>query len=409
MLPPHLLREVPQMALADVRRRPLRSILSIASFSLGIAIAVVLVALGEGLRTGVEDILRTMGEGQVTATPGRTTGLGGQRRAGRQVRIRYEDVEGLSVSLPSFAGVAAFYDLRGGGAASWRYSIPWSPLRAVDRDYFEVRKMPLLEGRWFSSQETQEGRWVTVLNEGVRKVVFPEGEAVGNWVEWRGRRMTVVGVVRDDALFPYILFVPYRTVMQMADARYISGLVARPVPGEPWSRAIGELRRVLAGIGGYDPKDTNAVEIEDNSAFTAQVEAVTTALHALVVAIAGVSLFLGGLGVANMMIIAVTERTREIGIRKALGASPGAIFGQILCETLILLGCGGALGIGAGAVAASFIGRLRMSATYTAQIHFDPLAALVSLVGLGIVAVLASTIPARRAAALPAAEALRWE
>ncbi len=402
-------RETLRMALGDITSRPLRSVLSIASFSIGIAIAVVLVALGEGLRSGVEDILKTMGDGQVSVTPGRTTGLGGQRRSGRQIRIRYEDTEDLAHMLPSFAGIAAYYDLRGGGAATDRYSIPWSPLRAVDREYFEVRKMPLLEGRWFTREEEDEARWVTVLNEGVRRVLFPEGGAVGNWIEWRGRRMTVVGVVRDEALFPYILLLPYRTGMQMADARYVSGLIARPLPGEPWRRSIDELRRVLAGLGGFDPKDLNAVEIEDNSAFTTQVEAVTTTLHALVIAIAGVSLFLGGLGVANMMVISVTERTREIGLRKALGASPRSIFVQILCETLAILGVGGVIGIGTGAGVCALIGTLRMSATYTADIHFDPVAALLSILGLAAVAVLAGTIPARRAAALPAAEALRWE
>ncbi len=409
MSPLQFLYATVRMALGDLTVRPLSSALSVFSFSLGIAIAVVLVALGEGFRRGVEDILKTLGEGQVSVTPGRTTGVGGQRRTGRPVRIQYEDTEGLSQLLPSFSGVAAFYDLRGGGASSSRYSIPWSPLRAVDREYLEVRKMPIIEGRWFAPDEEEEARWVTVLNEGVRRVIFPEGGAVGNWVEWRGRRMTVVGVVRDEALFPYILFIPYRTAMHIADARYVSGLIARPLPGEPWRRAIDELRRVLAGVGGFDPGDLNAVEIEDNSTFTTQVDAVSTALHALVVAIAGVSLLLGGLGVANMMVIAVTERTQEIGLRKALGASPRAVFVQILCEALTILSVGGVVGISAGAAACSLIGTLRMSATYTADVKFDPLSAALSLLGLGVVAVLAATIPARRAAALPAAEALRWE
>src|SRR5262245_52378618 len=102
--------------------------------------------------------------------------------------------------------------------------------------------------------------------------------------------MTVVGVIRDDATFPYVLFVPYKTASHMADARYISGLIARPAPGESWTRAMGELRRVLGGLGGFDPGDPNALEIEDNSAFTSRVATVTTALHALVAVIAIVSL-----------------------------------------------------------------------------------------------------------------------
>jgi len=397
------------MALTDVTAHPLRSTLSMLSFTIGISIAVVLVALGEGLRDAVTDILRGMGDGQIMISPGRTTGMGGQRRAGRKIRIRYEDTRDLAAFLPSIDGVAAYFNLYGGGASSWRYSIPWSPVRAVDREYLRVRNIPLLEGRWFSAAEEEQAQWVTVLNEGVRRIIFPDSVALGQWVEWRGRRFKVIGVVRDEALFPYMLFVPYQTVSQMGDSRYISGLIAHPRSGESWSRAISELRRVLASLGGFDPADLTAIEIEDNSEFTSRVRAVTTALHALVLTIGGVSLLLGALGVANMMVISVTERTREIGLRKAIGATPRDIFLQVLCEALIIMGAGGVLGIAAGAGACAAVDSLPMSASYTAQVHFDPVAALVSVMGLALVGILAGTIPAKRAAALPAAEALRWE
>lgn len=403
------LKESVRMALADLAVRPLRSLLTLTSFAIGIAISLVLVAMGDGIQTAVTDILRSLGQGQIAITPGRTTGMGGQRRAGRQVRLRYEDIENIGASLPSLSGIAAYFDLRGGGASSWRYSIPWSPVRAVDRSYVEVRQIPILEGRWFSELEEEEGRWVTVLNEGLSRIVFPDGGAVGQWVEWRGRRMTVVGVVRDEALFPYILFVPYRTVSQMADARYISGLIARPAPGEPWSRALGELRRVLGGLAGFEPNDPNALELEENSEFTNKVDRVTTALHALIITIAIVSLLLGGLGVANMMVIAITERTREIGLRKALGATPQIIFLQVLCEALAILSAGGAAGLAMGALACSWVGQLPMSTKYEADVKINLLSALVSFLGLAVVAVLAGVLPARRAAALPAAETLRWE
>jgi putative ABC transport system permease protein len=402
------LRETLRMAAGDLAARPLRSFLSMTSFAIGIAITTVLVSMGSGLSTAVGEILRSMGEGQIAITPGRTTGIGGQRRSGRQIRLRYQDVEDLKVP-PSIEGVAAYFDLRGGGASSQRYSISWSPVRAVDGDYLEVRRLPVIEGRWFSPIEESEGQWVTVLNEGVRKIIFPEGNAVGQWVEWRRRRMKVVGVVRDEANFAYMLFIPYRTVSEMADGRYISGIIARPAAGASWDRAIADLRRSLSGIGAFDPDDVHALEIEDNSKFTSQVAAVTTALHALVFTIAAVSLLLGGLGVANMMVIAVTERTKELGLRKALGATPQGIFLQVLCESLAILSAGGAAGILIGALACSSVGYLPMSATYTADVRFDLEAAIVSVGGLAAVAILAGTIPARRAAALPAAEALRWE
>lgn len=409
MKPVGFLSEVGRMALADVSARPLRSVLSVSSFSISIAIAVLLITGGEGLQSTVSEILRSLGEGQILVEPGRTTGLGGQRRAGRSIRIRYADVERIRDAVPSVSGLAPFFYLRGGGASSWRYSIPYSPVQAVGHAYCRVRGMPIREGRWFTREEDLQGQWVTVLNEGLRRVIFPEVDAVGKWVQWRGRRMEVVGVVRDDALFPYILFVPYNTVSQMADTRYISGLIARPAQGESWESAVGQLRRALAALEDFDPLDKNALEIEDNREFTGRVKMATTALHGLVITIAGVSLLLGGLGVANMMVIAVTERTREIGLRKALGATPGGIFAQILSEALVIIISGGALGLTVGAVACSLVGQIPMSEKYVAHVRFDPQAAVLSVCALGLVGILAATIPARRAAALPAAEALRWE
>jgi len=403
------LREVVRMALADLAARPLRSVLSVASFSSGIAIAVVLVAAGGGLRMAVSEILRSLGEGQIMATPGHTTGLGEQRRAGRHVRIRYEDLEGIAADVPSVSGIARFFDLRGGGASSRRYSIMYAPARAVDREYLDVRRHAPAGGPVVHRRGGAGGKWVAVLNEGLRKVIFPEGDAVGQWMEWRGRRMTVVGVVRDEVLFPYIFFLPYRTVTHISDTRYISGVVARPAPGQSWSQAVTDVRRVLASLGNFDPADIGAVEIEDNRRFTGEVQAGTAALHALVMTIALVCLLLGGLGVGNMMVIAVTERTREIGLRKALGATPRGIFVQILCECLAIVAAGGAVGIALGALGCAAVGTLEMSEKYAAEVRFDPQAALISLVALALVGILAGAIPARRAAALPAAEALRWE
>lgn len=396
-------------AFGELVARPMRSALTVSTFVISVAIAVVLISAGGGLEHVVQRILRDLGEGQVAVTPGRTTGLGGVRRSGRQVRLRALDLEGIEEGLPSFDGVAYYFDLRGGGATSWKYSIPWSPTRAVSRNYRRVRQLPIVEGRWFTPVEEVEGHWVTVLNEGLRRMIFRDQPAVGQWIEWNGRRMTVVGVVRDEALFPYIFFIPYRTVGALADARWVSGLIARPRPDVEWDRATRELRRVLGGIGGFDPTDTNAVEIETNEEFTARVRVVTLALHALVVTIAIVSILLGGLGVANMMVIGVTERTREIGLRKALGATRGAVFRHFFVEALVLLVPGGALGVVLGAVACRLVRMLPVSSTYTATVQFDLGASLLCVVALGGVAMVSATLPARRASRLAPAEALRWE
>ncbi len=409
MRPLVFLGQVLRMALADTAAQPLRSSLSIASLASGVAIATVLVATGNGVQGVVSDVLRSLGEGQIQAFPGRTTGAGGQRRAGRPIRIAYDDVPRLAEAVPSVEGIAPFFYLRGGGAASWRYSISYAPVQAVGHEYRDVRRIPLIEGRWFTAEEESTGQWVAVLNEGVRRIIFPGVEAVGNWIQWRRRRFTVVGVVRDEAQFPYVIYVPYNTVRRLADTRYISGFVARPSPSASWDQAVSQLRRALAALAEFDPLDSNAVEIRDNREYTSRVRTITAALEALVVTIATVSLILGSLGVANMMVIAVTERTREIGLRKAVGASSGVVFLQVFCEALAIVLAGGIVGTFLGALGCKAVGELRFSEAYAAQVSFDPLAAAVATASLAVAGVIAAAVPAKRAAALPAAEALRWE
>jgi putative ABC transport system permease protein len=405
-----MLFELLKAAADDLACRPLRTVLTVTGFAASMAIATILLAAGGGLERAIRGILLSLGEGQIVATAGRTTGIGGVRRSGRTVRIRFDDLGGIEAALPSFAGAASYFDLRGGGASSWRYSVPWSPVRAVSRGYLEVRRLPITEGRWFTSREHDEGAWVAVLNEGLRAMIFRDHTAVGQWIEWRGRRMEVVGVVRDEVLFPYILFVPYRTVSQnMADARYVTAVIARPAPGSDWEQAVGELRRALGGLGGFDPRDENALEIETNHEFTSLVRTVSTAFRALVLTIALVSLLLGALGVANMVSITVTERTRELGLRMALGATTRLVWGQVLIEAALLAFTGGGAGLGLGAAACLALDEMPISPRYTVALSLTPLELVVSFAALASASALAALIPARRAARLSPAEALRWE
>ena len=398
-----------RMAVDDLLTRPMRTLLTVFTFAISMVIAVVLIATGEGVETTVTRMLRDLGEGQVAATPGRTTGIGGVRRSGREVRIRYAELPSIREALPSFTGIAAYYDLRGGGASSRKYSIPWSPTRAVAPGYREIRNVPLLEGRWFSPQEESDGEWVTVLNSGLRSMLFRDGPAVGQWIEWRGRRMTVVGVVQDEAAFPYIFLIPYETVTQMTDARHVTGIVARPRPDAAWETAIEELRRAVAGLGGFDWRDESALEIETNHEFTRQVRTLTTALEALVITIAAVSLFLGASSVANMLAMGVSEKTREIGLRRALGARARDVFLQVFLESSLVVACGALAGMAAGWLVCRTVGEVRMTTQYTARIDLDPGAAAVVLVILAAVGIVCAMLPARRAASLAPVEALRWE
>lgn len=390
---------------------PLRSVLTALSVTFGAAVLVILVAYASGVPEITSDILRTMGGKEFIAEPGRSRGPGGSR-GGRRLQIRYVDIPAIAEACPSISGVApAYRPGRGAPAFSDDRSWPWVNVTGVGFEYREVTDLNIVSGRWFSEAEEQGNEELALISKPLMEGMFDGRVPLGEPVESGGARFTIIGVFESEASFAYSIFVPYTTSMELGDGggRNVSKLAFAPRRPDLASEAIEEMRQALGTIYSFDPTDTSALQIEENTAFVNQVEAVSLGLEGLVLTIAVLALVLGCLGAANVVGIAVAERTSELGLRKALGADSSRIRAEVLAETLLLCLTGGAVGVGLALAVVSWLGELPFTddARLVPGLELGPLT--VALLLLVATATLAGLPAASRAARLDPVEALRQE
>lgn len=398
-------------ALQGLLSHPLRSALTMLSVTFGASVLVVLVSYASGVPEITADVLRSLGGREFIVEPRRSWGPGGSR-GGRQLRIRYADLPAIREACPSIADMAPTYRPgMGGPVFSEERSWPWASLTGVGHSYRDVTELRITAGRWFTEAEELGSEDVVLLSRPLVDGMFdgrtPLGESVDAW----GQRFTVIGVFESVASFAYSLFVPYPTAMQMGDSggRYVSQIAFAPRRADLAAEAIAEIRAALGALYSFDPEDTRALDVRENTAFVAQVEAVSMGLEGLVLTIAVLALVLGCLGAANVVGISVAERTAEIGLRKALGAGQARIRAEVLTETLMLCLAGGAVGVALAVAVLRGLGPLPFSDDALLEPNLDPASLGLAVALLVITATLAGLPAALRASRLDPVEALRSE
>ncbi|MCB9898471.1 MAG: ABC transporter permease [Planctomycetes bacterium] len=398
-------------ALGSLRAHPLRSALTMLSVTFGAAALHVLLAYATGMPDTTATILRSLGGKEFIVEP-RHARTGGVGHSDRRVRIRYVDLPAIEGACPSVAAVAPMYRPGRGGPIFGRdKSWPWASVIGVGFTYREVTDLRIVNGRWFTEEEEAASEELALLSlplvEGMYDGVPPLGESI----DCNGRRFTIIGTYESQATFAYSLLVPYPTAMEMGDdgGRYVSQLAFAPRRPDLASDAISQMRLALASLYDFDADDTGAIDIKENTAFVEKVAAASFGLEMLVLTIAGLTLVLGCLGAANVVGIAVAERTSELGLRKALGATPARVRAEVLTETLLLCTLGGALGVALGAAATALLGPLPFTDEARLVPRADETLLLASFVTLVVVAVLAGLPAANRAARVDPVVALRDE
>jgi putative ABC transport system permease protein len=406
---------------SSLLRNKLRSLLTMAGIAWGVASIVLIVAMGDGFKAGQRDRFRQMGENIVIVFNGRTEKQVGGRRAGRRIRLTYDDVRDIRAECFLVRRVVA--ELQNQTHIVSPFNSGTFAVVGVEPDFSEIRTIPVDRGRFLVESENAGAERVAVVGDNVRKQLFGDRPAgVGDTVSINGLPFRMVGLMPPknqnsnyNGLDSDKVFIPYSTMVRdlpLTDENFHPGIVGDliyvPASLDQYKDARAQVLRVLARNHHFELDDPSAVYIWDTVENAQLVDNIFSSMTMFLGAIAVVTLTLGGVGVMNIMLVSVTERTREIGLRKAVGATRGRILADFLLEGVLLAGLSGLAGwAGAYGIASAvnqipkqeMFGGLPVSGTTTA----------LAFSALALIAVASSLWPAWRAARLTPVEALSYE
>jgi len=415
------LKELFGHVVSSLLRNKLRSVLTMAGIAWGVASMVLIVAMGDGFKEGQRDRFREIGENIVIVFNGKTEMQPGGRRAGRLIRLDYDDVRDIRADC--YLVRTAVAELQNSANAVSPFNSGVFGVMGVEPAYSEVRNIPVDRGRFLVDADDDGGARVAVLGDNVRKQLFGERPVrPGAMIEINGLPYRIVGLTPPknqnssyNGLDSDKIFIPYSAMVRdipLADENFhpgiVSDLIYVPASLELWKPARDQVVRVLARNHRFDPADGGAIHIWDTVENARLVDNIFTSMTVFLAAISLVTLTLGGVGVMNIMLVSVTERTREIGLRKAVGATKRRILADFFLEGLMLALASGLCGWFAAFGIAAAVNRLPKQEMFAGLPVSGPTTAL-SFAALGIVAVGSAIWPAWRAANLTPVEALRYE
>jgi putative ABC transport system permease protein len=416
------LKEIVAQGWHSLNRNRLRSVLTMLGIVWGLASVVLLLGYGEGL--GKEIVIADQGIGNavVHLWGGQTSMQAGGQRAGRRVRFKYEDVEAIREEVPLIKAVSAETDDAVGFKVGTR--VVSNMVKAVDLPYGPMRRLDIEEGRYFNESDYLEHRNVMVVGPDAAKKIWGNRPALGATATVNGQTFEVIGVLRrkiqdssNNCQDNNCVFMPYQTAKELLDFRDPDMILFQPVHPRENKEAILAARTVLGRLHQFDPKDEKAVPAWDTIEDSAELRNFTIGLNVLLGMIGALTLGVGGVGVMNIMLVSVTERTREIGLRKALGARPRHILVQFLIEALVLTFIGGVIGVIVSYALAYAIppmplySDLYKTANNEGDIFLRPsmMVMSVSFIVLTMVGLTSGFWPALKAARMNPIEALRYE
>jgi putative ABC transport system permease protein len=414
--------EIARQAWTSLVRQPVRSCLTMAGIIWGIVAVTLLLAYGAGFRRVLMHTFEAFGHDVIVCWPGTTSEQAGGERAGRMVRLEQEDVENIRAGASAVKQVCPEAVKFIGLSHEERFAT--TAVRGVCPEYGAMRNEIASEGRWLSAEDEVNRRRVVFLGAMMKKKLFAGMAAVGETVRIDGAPFTVIGSMdrkfQDSSYFQnddQSVWIPYATAGDLWDTTSASVLVVTPMAPELGAKAQQQVLGILAERQHFSPTDKRAVRMISMAAFRPIYEAITYGLEGLLLFVGLLTLGIGGIGVMNIMLVTVNERTREIGLRRALGARRRHIRVQFLAEALVLTLAGGSIGallsvaIGAGIGTLPFLGPAYEDTSGAVDIHmrvsWGVLAASMGV--LVVVGVLSGLMPAMRAAGLDPVEALRYE
>ena len=395
------------LALRSIRRNVLRSSLTILGIVIGIAAVITLVTLGGGATVQVANQIKSLGSNLLSVRPGQQPRAGGARQAARLFEAKdleaiERDIAGIAVVAPT----ASRSMLAISGDTNWS-----TVVTGVDNAYLRVRDWPLARGRVFTDGELRAGALGCILGDTVRQKLFGALDPLDATIRLGALSCPVIGVLaaKGQAAFGMdqddLVLIPLRAYQRrIAGNQYIDAILVSVRDGVSTGKVQADIELLLRERRHLGPREEADFHVLDMQQIVATVSGTTRTLTALLGAVAAVSLLVGGIGIMNIMLVSVTERTREIGIRLAIGATENEVLLQFLVEAVALSLLGGVTGILAG-VGAAAGGASLLNVPFV----FNTWIVVVAFLFSGAVGVIFGYFPARKAAQLNPIDALRHE
>lgn len=429
------MHEAISQAIDNLRANKLRSFLTMFGILWGIIAVVVLAATGEGFQRGNQAVLEELGRNIAIVWGGRTTMQAGGERAGQRVFLTAEDARAIEREAGLVAVVSP--EINRSLRLKSRYNAASLSVHGIEPQYQAIRTIDIERGRRFVRADSDEARRVAIIGADAWAQLFGTRDGLSETVDINGLPYAVIAKIRkknQDSNYSGPdndkVFVPFSAMARDfprpdAPLGTVSQIIVAPRPSvvadlpRVLSRRTGrindidwplerDIRRVLARRKGFDPVDRDALMVWDTSLESLMFGRMIDMMRRFFSVVGIITLALGGLGVMNIMLVAVRERTREIGVRKALGATTGAVQRQFFLEGFFLTMLSGSLGFAAALGLCALVNLLPMPARFQGMVVTWQ-AGLFALATLVLIGVTTSTYPARRAALLPPVEALRYE
>jgi putative ABC transport system permease protein len=407
-----------RIALRALRTNMMRSALTMLGIIIGVAAVIAMIAVGRGAQNRVEDQVRSLGANVMVLWPSSSNTGGVRSGTGGVQTLTEDDARALALEVPEVMYAAATH--RGSGQLVYGNQNWFAAVFGINNDFFDVREWPLAAGRQFEANELASSGKVIILGQTVARQLFgadtPFEEMIDRTVRVRRVPLTVIGVAerkgqsavgqdQDDAVF-----VPLSTArtrlfgVVQGKLRRINSIWIKVRPGDDMKAAEEGVRALLRQRHRLAPGQDDDFTLRNLTEVMQAQEAASRAMTGLLAAIASVSLLVGGIGIMNIMLVSVTERTREIGLRMAVGARGGDILSQFLVEAVTLSCIGGAIGVLLGVIAAEVVGQ---SAGW--QIVIETRSVVLAFGFAALIGIFFGYYPARKASRLEPIDALRYE